>query len=197
MVAMFLVGRLVGKFDSRALILFGLALSALSLYQMTEWTPAVSEWEIIEAGIIQGFGLGFIFVPLSTVTFSTLPPARIPEAAALYNFLRNVGASVGIAVSISLLVSNTQENHEEIGAVVTSANRLFRAPEIARFWSPFTLHGRAALDAEITRQALTNAYIDDFKLLMVVMLVSMPLVLLLRKPRREAPTGAVAHATAE
>jgi DHA2 family multidrug resistance protein len=197
MVAMMIVGRLVNKVDTRALILFGLGLTALSLYQMTQWNPDVSQAAIIETGVIQGFGLGFIFVPLSIVTFSTLPAARIPEAAALYNLLRNIGASIGIAVSMSLLVSNTQENHEEIGAVVTAANPLFRVPEIARFLSPFTLHGRAALDAEITRQAMTNAYIDDFKLLMLVALITMPLVLLLKTPRREAPKGAVAHATAE
>jgi MFS transporter, DHA2 family, multidrug resistance protein len=194
MLAMFLVGRLVGKADTRALILVGLALTALALYQMTAWTPAVSQAAIVETGIIQGFGLGFIFVPLSTVTFSTLPPARIPEAAALYNFLRNIGSSIGIAVSMSLLVGNTQQNHAEIGAVVTAANRLFRAPAIARFWSPFTLHGRAALDAEITRQATTIAYLDDFKLLMIVTLVTMPFIFLLRPPRRRS---ALAPAAAE
>ncbi len=195
MLAMFVVGRLVGKVDARALIFFGLALTALALYQMTGWSASVSEAAIVETGITQGFGLGFIFVPLSTTTFSTLPPARIPEAAALYNFLRNVGSSIGIAISMSFLVSNTQQTHAEIGAFVTAANRLFRAPQIARFWSPFTLQGRALLDAQITGQATTIAYIDDFKLLMIVTFLAMPLVFLLGQPRRaRAP---LATATAE
>ncbi len=197
MLAMFIVGRLVGKIDARALILFGLALAALALYQMTGWSADVSETDIIETGIMQGFGLGFIFVPLSSVAFSTLPVARIPEAAGLYNFLRNIGSSIGIAISMSLLVSNTQQTHAEIGAVVTAANRLFRAPEIARLWSPFTLHGRALLDAQITAQATTVAYIDDFKLLMMVTLVTMPLVLLLRHQRESAAGGGLAPATVE
>ncbi len=196
MLAMLIVGRLVGKLDSRALILFGLSLTAFALYQMTGWTPAVSEAEVVETGIMQGFGLGFVFVPLSATTFSTLPAARIPEAAGVYNLMRNIGSSIGISLSMALLVSNTQANHAEIGAGVTAANPLFRAPLVAHFWSPFTAHGRALLDAEITRQATTIAYIDDFKLLMLVTLISMPLVLLLRRPAR-AQAGLPAHAAAE
>ncbi|HVH76499.1 MAG TPA: DHA2 family efflux MFS transporter permease subunit [Stellaceae bacterium] len=197
MLAMLIVGRLVGKIDTRALILFGLALTAVSLYQMTGWTPAAAAAAVVETGVIQGFGLGFVFVPLSAMTFSSLPPARIPEAAGVYNLMRNIGSSIGISLSMALLVSNTQVNHAEIGAGVIAADPLFRAPAIAHFWSPFTAQGRALLDAEITRQATTIAYIDDFKLLMIVTFLSMPLVLLLRKPRGAAPPGALAHAATE
>ena len=197
MLAMLAVGRLVGKLDTRALILFGLALNAVALYQMTGWTPAVSEAAVIETGVVQGFGLGFVFVPLSAATFSTLPPARIPEAAGVYNLMRNIGSSIGISLSMAWLVSNTQINHAEIGAGVTAANPLFRAPAIAHFWSPLTAQGRALLDAEISRQALTIAYIDDFKVLMLVTLAAMPLLVLLRRPRRAPPAGVLAHAAGE
>ena len=197
MLAMLIVGRLVGKIDTRVLILFGLALTAASLYQMTGWTPAAAAGAVVETGILQGFGLGFVFVPLSAMTFSSLPPARIPEAAGVYNLMRNIGSSIGISLSMALLVSNTQANHAEIGAGVIAADPLFRAPAIAHFWSPFTAQGRALLDAEITRQATTIAYIDDFKLLMIITFLSMPLVLLLRKPRGAAPSGALVHAATE
>jgi DHA2 family multidrug resistance protein len=195
MLAMLIVGRLVGKLDTRALILFGLALTAASLYQMTGWTPTLSGAAVVETGVTQGFGLGFVFVPLSAATFSTLPPARIPEAAGVYNLMRNIGLSIGISLSMALLLSNIQANHAEIGAGVTAANALFRAPAVAHFWSPFAAQGRALLDAEITRQATTIAHIAEFKLLILISLLAMPLVLLLRKPRGAAPDGALAHAT--
>ena len=195
MLAMLAVGRLVGKADTRALVLFGLGLTAVALYQMTGWTPAVSATTVVVTGIVQGCGFGFIFVPLSAMVFSTLPPARIPEAAGVYNLMRNIGSSIGISLSMALLVGNTQVNHAEIGAGVSAANPLFRAPGIAHFWTPLTAQGRAWLDAEITRQAATIAYIDDFKLLMLIALLSMPLVLLLRQPpRRPAAAGALARA---
>jgi MFS transporter, DHA2 family, multidrug resistance protein len=196
MIGMLVVGRLVGKLDTRALILAGLALTAAALWQMTGFTPDVSEATIVETGIVQGLGLGLIFVPLSVVTFSTLSPIRIPEAAGLYNLMRNIGSSIGIAVTMSLLDRHTQISHSEIAAGVTAANPLFRAPAILHFWSPFSAAGRAALNAEITRQATTIAYIDDFKLLMLVTLLAMPLVPLLRRPGR-AQAAQPAHAAAE
>jgi MFS transporter, DHA2 family, multidrug resistance protein len=195
MLAMLLVGRLVGKVDTRLLIFFGLVLSAWALWEMTGWTPDVSQAMIVRTGIAQGFGLGFIFVPLSTATFSTLAPARIPEAAGLYNLMRNIGSSLGIAVAMSLLDRQGQINHAAIVADVTRTNRALDAPSIIAYWNPFTAAGRAALDAMIDRQAAIIAYIDDFKLLLIVTLVAMPLLLLLR--RRAAPAAAPLHAAPE
>ena len=187
MAAMLLVGRLIGKVDTRLLILAGLALTAWALWDMTGFTPDVSETTLVWTGIVQGLGLGFMFVPLSTVTFSTLPASRIPEAAGLYNLMRNIGSSVGISITAALLDQHTQISHAEIAAGITATNPLLRAPGVETLWSPYTAAGRAALDAEITRQATTIAYIDDFKLLMFVTLVAVPLLFLLRRPK--APAG--------
>ncbi|HZS83223.1 MAG TPA: MDR family MFS transporter [Stellaceae bacterium] len=192
MLAMMIVGRLIGRVDTRLLILFGLALTAWALYDMTGWTPAISEWEVVRTGFVQGAGLGFIFVPLSTVTFSTLPAASRTEATGLYNLARNIGSSIGISAVSSLLVAEMQANHAAIVQHVTPFNRLFAAPAIAHFWSPVTAAGRAALDAQITSQATTIAYIDDFKLMMVIALIAMPMVLLLKKPARDPGPAALA-----
>jgi MFS transporter, DHA2 family, multidrug resistance protein len=179
--AMLIVGRLVGRVDTRFLLAFGLGLTAWSFYQMTGWTPDVSQTTIIVNGLVQGAGLGFLFVPLSTVTLGTLPPEQRTEGAGLYNLSRNIGSSVGISLVTSLLTENTQANHADIAQHVSAVNRVFESPTIAQFWNPFTDAGRAALDAMITRQAQIIAYIDDFKLLMIATLVVIPLLIVFKK----------------
>ncbi|WP_448207230.1 DHA2 family efflux MFS transporter permease subunit [Azospirillum sp. sgz302134] len=193
MACMFLVGKLIGRVDTRWLLLTGLGITAWAMYDMMGWTPDVSQWTIIRVGFIQGAGLGFLFVPLTTVTFSTLAPEQRGEGTGLYNLSRNIGSAVGISIVTALLVRNTQINHAEIATTITPFNHLFEAPMVAKALSPLTAPGRAALDGLITQQATIISYVDDFKLLMLLSLVVMPLVLLLRKPARPA---AVDHSVA-
>jgi DHA2 family multidrug resistance protein len=179
--AMMMVGRLVGRVDTRVLLATGLGLTAWSFYTMTGWTPDVSQMTIIDVGIIQGIGLGFLFVPLSVVTLSTLPPERRTEGTALFTLTRNIGSSVGISVVSSLLTRNTQVNHANIAQYVTPVNRAFENPMVAQFWNPIAAAGRAALDGVITRQAQIIAYIDDYKLLMFATLAVIPLLIVFKK----------------
>jgi MFS transporter, DHA2 family, multidrug resistance protein len=148
--AMLVVGKLIKKVDTRVLLGIGLVLTAWSFYAMTSWTPDVSQTTIIIVGVIQGIGLGFIFVPLSVVTLSTLSSDLRAEGAGLYSLSRNIGSSVGISVVNSLLTTNTQVNHAEIVQHVTAVNRSFSDQNIAQFWNPLTAAGRIALDAMIT-----------------------------------------------
>jgi DHA2 family multidrug resistance protein len=186
LLAMMAVGQLIGRLDTRTLLAIGLGLTAWAMWDMTGWTPDVSELTVAVNGMIQGAGIGFLFVPLSTTTLATLPPEHRTEGAGLYNLARNVGSSIGISVVSALLVSNTQVNHAEIGRYVTATNRLFQDPAIAHLWSPFTAAGRAALDAVITRQAEIIAYLDDFKLLLILTLLTLPLIFFFRKPAQGA-----------
>jgi DHA2 family multidrug resistance protein len=187
--AMMLVGQLIGRVDTRILLGIGLILTAWAMSDMSGWTPDVSAWTVAVNGIIQGAGMGFLFVPLSTVSLATLAPEHRTEGAGLFNLSRNIGSSIGVSVVSSLLVSETQANHAEIGQYVTSVNRLFAAPTIAHLLSPFTAAGRAALDATVTLQAQIIAYIDDFKLLMILSFAAMPLLLLFRRPGSDAVRG--------
>ncbi|HEV2678058.1 MAG TPA: DHA2 family efflux MFS transporter permease subunit [Aliidongia sp.] len=187
MLAMLVVGRLVGRVDARLLILSGLSLTTLALWQMTHFTQDVSQGALIESGFIQGAGLGLIFVPLSTNTFGTLAPADRAQGTGLFSLMRNLGSSIGISVVFSLLTSETQVNHADLATRITPFNRLLQAPPFDHFWNPATLAGRAALDAELTRQATLIGYLDAFKLMLIVSVLAMPLVLLLRKPRSAAP----------
>jgi DHA2 family multidrug resistance protein len=187
MVCMFVVGRLMGRIDVRLLLVTGLLVTAWAMYDMTHWTPDISQWTIASTGFIQGAGLGFLFVPLTTVTFATLPPQLRPDGTGLYNLSRNIGSSVGISVVSYLLVRNNQVNHAEIGTHVTAVNRAFDNHVVQHVLNPLTAAGRAALDLLIQKQSAIISYNDDFKLMMILSLAAIPLVLLLR--RATAPVG--------
>jgi DHA2 family multidrug resistance protein len=183
MAAMLLAGRLTNLIDTRFLLGMGLGLTAWSFYEMTGWTPDISQLTIVIVGVIQGIGLGLIFVPLSVVTLSTLSPGQRAEGAGLYSLARNIGSSVGISVVNSLLTRNTQINHADIALHVTPDNRMFEDSAIAQFWNPVTAAGRAALDAMITQQAQIIAYIDDYKILMIATILVIPLLIVFKKAR--------------
>jgi DHA2 family multidrug resistance protein len=181
MAVMMIMGRLVGKVDTRLLFAIGLGIMAWTFYEMTGWTPDVSEMTIIRNGVIQGAGLGFLFVPLSAVALATLPPEHRTEGAGLFNLSRNIGSSIGVSVVTALLTQNTQINHAEIVQHVTAVNRVFENSAIAQFWNPATPGGRAVLDAMVTQQAQIIAYIDDFKLLMIATLAVIPLLIVFKQ----------------
>jgi DHA2 family multidrug resistance protein len=188
MLAMMVVGRLINRIDARLLIATGLLLTALSLWEMTGFTTDVSQATIVRTGFVQGLGLGFIFVPLTTVTFATLTPELRTQGTAIYSLMRNIGSSIGISVVIWFLGRNTSVMHASLVEHVTPYD--FEVRQMSAMWDMATASGRAALDAEITRQATMIGYITDFHLMMLVALCALPLVLLLRRSSQSAPGGA-------
>jgi DHA2 family multidrug resistance protein len=178
MLATLLSGRILRVLSPRAMIGIGLAMSAYPLYEMMLWTQDVSPWSVLTAGFVQGFALGIVYVPMATITFLTLAPEMRTEAAGVYAMIRNLGSAIGISITGALLVSNTQINHEFIGAAITPFNHLLAGG----LWNPVSLPGAAALNAEVTRQANLIAYLDDFKLMLVLTLLEIPLVLMIRGP---------------
>jgi len=185
MIAMLLVGRLSGKVDPRAMILAGLCLTAVSLWEMSQFTLQVDTWSIVRTGVTQGLGLGFIFVPLSTITFATLRPQWRNEGTAMFSLMRNIGSSIGISVMVTLLARNTQVNHALLSDQLTPFNNALQAAGHA--WAPDTLAGVLALNSEVTRQAAAIAYLGDFRMMMWMTLLALPLLALLRRPRHPDP----------
>ncbi len=188
MIAMITVGRLAGRVDVRHELVLGLVLTAVSLWEMVHFTTAISGWDIVRTGFVQGLGLGFVFVPLSTVTFSTLESHYRNEGAALFSLLRNIGSSIGISAVITLLAQNTQANHAVFAEYLTPFSLALRQGAQSGAYAAGSVQGLAALNAEVTRQAATLAYLQDFRLMMFVSIAAMPLVLLLRPRRRSAPS---------
>ncbi|WP_312794950.1 DHA2 family efflux MFS transporter permease subunit [Tianweitania sp.] len=187
MISMILVGRLVRVVDARILVVTGLSLTSWSLYDMTGFSPQMDDWLIIQSGIIQGLGLGLVFVPLSTIAFATLEPRFRTDAASLFSLVRNLGSSIGISVVTVVLTRNTQVNHSELAASINPFN-----PNLQGI-SPGAAAGNPTLlsqmDQLVNQQAAMISYVDDFKLMMIVTLCAIPLALLLRKPKAAAAGG--------
>ena len=188
MISMILVGRLVRMVDARYLVVTGLLLTAFSLYEMTGFSPQMDDFMIVTTGVVQGLGLGLVFVPLSTVAFATLDAHYRTDAAALFSLVRNIGSSIGISIVTVLLTRNTQINHAELSVAINPFN-----PNLAAL-SPAAAAGNPAalsqVDMLVNQQALMISYINDFKLMMIVTLCAIPLALLLRKPRAAPPHAA-------
>ena len=196
MFAMFMVGKLSGKMDPRGLILFGLSCTGLSLWEMTYFNTDISGWDIVRNGMLQGFGLGFVFVPLSTITFSTLAPHYRNEGTALFSLMRNIGSSIGISVVITNLAQNIQSNHAAFSEYINPFSLPLRQAVEAGAYQLDTEQGLMALNGEVTRQAATLAYLQDFRLMMWITLCAVPLIFFLRSPRKQ-PSVVDVHAAME
>ena len=180
MVAALICGRVIGRVNARLLVGAGFMIGAYALYQMTLWTPDIAQSSVITTGFIQGLSIGFLAIPINIIAFATLPAAIRTEATSIYSLMRNLGSAVGISITGALLQTNTQVNHAILAADVNPFNRALQAGAAARFWNPESIHGAVMLNEEVTRQAAIIAYIDDFKLMLVLAIVVTPLLLLTR-----------------
>ena len=189
MASMMVVGRLLSFVDARILIALGLAFSGLSLWVMTGITPDISSFTIIWTSVIQGIGLGLVFVPLNTVSFATLPPMLRTEAASMWTLIRNMGSSIGVSIVIAELTSGTTMMHARLSELITPFNAGFQLNPVPLL-DPATPEGIAMIDRMVTGQAMTIAYQNDFLLMTLMGVLCLPLVLLFRNPRKMmAPAG--------
>ncbi len=193
MVAMMIVGRIISRVDTRLLILTGLSLLSLSLWQMAQFNTDVTMRALVLTGVVQGLGLGLVFVPLSTTTFSTLPPHFRAEGTAMFSLMRNIGSSIGISVMTFLLTRNTQVVHAGLAEKMNPFRPELVSPWLPDAWNFHTQTGVIALNTEISNQALTVAYLNDFTIMMWLTMAAAPLLLLLRRPRPR-PVAAEAEA---
>jgi DHA2 family multidrug resistance protein len=185
MFAMLIVGRLVGKVDLRLLLIVGFGITAFSLWEMTSYTLVLSKGDIVWPGVIQGLGLGLVFVPLSAATFATLAPAMRAQGTAMYSLIRNIGSSIGISLVQTLLVRNTQIAHASLAEQVSIGKSEFLDAATAAFYNLGSGTGLTSLNNEITRQASMIAYVDDYWLMLLMTLLVIPLLLLIRPPKKE------------
>jgi MFS transporter, DHA2 family, multidrug resistance protein len=188
LVAMLVAPRLMHKLDPRLIIGTGFALTAASAWQMTGFELQMGTSSVAWSGIAQGLGLGFVYLPVAAMTFTTLRPALRNEGTAIFSLLRNLGSSIGISMVVTLLTRNTQVAHASLAGHVSAYSRALQAITGA---SP-TQRSLITLNGTVTQQAAMIAYIDDFKLLMVLCLATVPLVLLMRKGAGAASTEPVA-----
>lgn len=188
MIAMLFVGRLLKHVDARLLLLAGLSISALALWQMMQYTVVLSEADIVWPGVVQGFGLGLVFVPLSALSFSTLAPELRADGTATYSLMRNIGSSIGISIVQTLMTRNTQVAHADLAAHITPFD-----PAVQAIVGSGSRVDIALLDRTINQQASMIAYLNDFKLMFVATLLMIPLLLMIR-PAAPAGGDDIAHA---
>ena len=194
LISMLLAGRLTGKFDARLLVGIGVCLMGVSLYMMTGFAIDQPARPVIVSGIVQGLGLGLIFVPLQTLAFETLPARMRTTGAALLNLSRNIGGSVGISVVSTQLVRMTQVSHADMAAQITQQTIPTADPTALQ--TIFPVAGPAALayvNLMINKQALFIAYLDDFKLMMIVTFAVLPMLLLMRRGKQAGSGGPPVH----
>jgi DHA2 family multidrug resistance protein len=194
-VAMFFVARMVDKVDIRLFIVVGFLLTAASLWQMTGYSLYMGSWPILFAGLAQGFGLGLTFVPLNLLALSTLPARIMSQGTAIRALMRMLGGSIGISILETQLAQNTQIVHSRLVEGLRPDNPLIQGHLLAPNFSLTAPSGVAALNAEVTRQAAMVGYNDDFVLMMIMVLASLPLVLLVRVARRGPVAAPGAAAT--
>jgi DHA2 family multidrug resistance protein len=182
------VGRLVTKVDLRMIMATGFMLTAFSLWQMTHITLQMGSSLIVWSGFIQGLGIGFTFVPLSAAAFATLAPRLRNEGTPIFSLLRNIGGAVGISIVQALLTRGVAQNHAQLASLVGPGN--LGLAGLPAGMSPDTAAGLAALNMEVTRQASLLAYINDFWVMMAVTVLAIPLLMLMRTPKRQAASAA-------
>jgi MFS transporter, DHA2 family, multidrug resistance protein len=196
-IAMLIVGRLIGKVDLRLMLFIGFAISAAALWQMAHYSLYLSPANIVWPGVIQGIGIGLVFVPLSTATFATLSPTMRAQGTALFSLLRNIGSSIGISLVQTMLVRNTVIAHASLTERITDGNAAWHNPVVARAYDLHTPGGAALLDSSVTQQAAMIGYINNFWLMLFLTVAVIPLLALIRPPGPHQVSDVDTHAVAE
>jgi DHA2 family multidrug resistance protein len=200
-VAMIVVGLLANRIDSRVLLAFGFAVFGYSALMLSDVNLTISMGSVAVPNFINGFGGGFVFVPLTTMTMGMLRKQEIGNAAGIYNLIRNIGGSIGIAALTAFLVRGAQIHENYLGAHLTASSPIAGAA-VAGLTARFQVAGAdtvkahqealGALYLNLQQQAAVLAYADNFRLLGYLSLGCIPLVLLLKNPRHDLTSHAAA-----
>jgi DHA2 family multidrug resistance protein len=178
-VAMMMVGRLMRYIEARTLIVSGLSITCLSLFYMTGWTDQTGVQEIVTLSIVQGFGFGLVFVPLSTVAFLTLPNHLRTDGTSMLTLMRNVASSIGISVVIAQLTEGSRRTYAVLSQHVNPFNHAMQMPDVRAMIDMSTDKGRAMMDAMVNLQAQIIAFSQDYQMVMIFTLCALPLTLMI------------------
>jgi DHA2 family multidrug resistance protein len=178
-VAMMLVGRMMKYIEARTLIVTGLGLTCLSLFYMTGWTDQTGVPEIVVLSIIQGFGFGLVFVPLSTVAFLTLPNHLRTDGTSMLTLMRNVASSIGISVVIAQLTEGSRRIYAILSQHINPFNHALQMPDVRGMIDLGTDTGRAMADAMVGLQSQIIAFSLDYQLVMIVTACAIPLAIMI------------------
>lgn len=191
LIAMPAVGLLVGRIDPRKMLVAGFLLGGWTMFWLADLNTQVGYWDIFWPQFIQGIALGLLFVPLTTISMDHIPRESMGNATSLFNVMRNIGGSIGIALVGTLLARSRQEHINILGSHIDAyslpAQQAFlglRSTFIARGSDVVTATDRAnaALFGMVQQQSAMISFIDAFRMLGAVFLLMVPLVWLMRRP---------------
>jgi DHA2 family multidrug resistance protein len=171
---------ILSRLDPRIMMTLGLVLQAWSGWMMAGFDPTVSTEDVLIASAIQGLGVGFVWIPLSIVTFATLDKPLVPDGTAIFHLARNMGSSIFISISIAIVLRQTKTSYADLLPHVTPFAEAFRMPGLDALPDLETAGGIARIGREATRQATMIGYIDGFVLFSAVAAAAVPLVALVR-----------------
>jgi MFS transporter, DHA2 family, multidrug resistance protein len=199
LVAMMLVGRLMRHIEARTLIISGLSLTAGSLFYMTGWTDQTGATEIVVVSVIQGFGFGLVFVPLSTVAFLTLPNHLRTDGTSMLTLMRNVASSIGISLVIAQLTQGSRYTYAVMSEHINPFNHALQMPVVRDMINLGTDQGRALADVMVKVQSQIIAFSHDYQLVMIFTACAIPLTIMIGSTRAtlRAQSAAPDHAAME
>jgi DHA2 family multidrug resistance protein len=190
MASMLLASRLGMRVDQRKIMACGLLILGISLYEMSTWTPDVTQAQMMLTLVLQGFSIGLVFNPLSVMAYTTLSPQLRGEGTAMQSLARNFGAAIGVSVTSFTLTRGVQANHADIAAGVTPFNRALQMGDYAsKMWNPMTHRGAELLDDVVNHQARIIAYNNDFRMMMLTIVPPLLLLVLMRRHVRAEPAA--------
>jgi DHA2 family multidrug resistance protein len=187
--SMLIVGRLITRMSPRILITIGIVLSGLGTWAMGRYDLYIGEWQVIWPILIQGLGLGMIYVPLSTVAFSTLPRESASEAAGLFSLMRTVGSSIGISLVTTMFIRHGQIAWNAIGAHISTFGAAATTYLAPLHLLPQSALGARVLAGTLTRQSQMVAFDAAFVFITMSFVAMLPLVLLIKGHRLGGETS--------
>jgi DHA2 family multidrug resistance protein len=188
--SMFLAARMGMRVDQRKIMAVGLLILGWVLYMMSNWTPDITQADMMLTMIVQGFAVGLVFNPMTVMAYTTLPASLRGEATSVQSLARNIGSAIGISVTSITLTRSVQTTHADIAAGITPFDRVLQGNDtVSHMLNPATRHGAAMLDQMITHQAQIIAYNNDFRLMMLTVIPPLLLLFLMRRHASPLPAA--------
>ena len=181
LIASVIAGTILARIQPRPVVVLGILCMAASTWMMAQFTRDVDAWTIAFIITLQGAGFGFFSVAVTAMAFQSIDSALRPDATSMLSLGRRIGSSVGVSVLVSQLVRKTQENRGALMENISIYNERLRHLTLPDQWDTGTVSGLVSLEREVNRQAEFLAYLYDFNLMTVLILLLLPLVFLVRK----------------
>ena len=171
----------INRIDPRIGLALGFAAQAGSCLFLAQFDINMTTTDVAWASAVQGFGVGLAWVPLTIIMFSNIEPKDLPEGASVLHLLRNIGSSIYISLTVTVIIRSTTTNYMDMSRAINPFNELLSFPDTMGRWDVGSVEGLARLSGEIERQASMIGYLNAFYLLALTGFLSIPLILLARR----------------